>query len=218
MTSVTDATTAGQPVLTASRAWPRPVALVSAADAAGVGCVHGGSPAANAPHPPRGSLHVITATAVVLAAMDPPILTVAVAAQSRIRTIAESGGGFAVSLLAADAAHLAQRFATGGRPADTRQLAGLGWRPAPVSGAPLLDRHVVAWFDCRLRGVVGVPGAPGQVLLAGRIAASARCDIAADPHDPDGVLLRAEGEYQGFPLPPVRALRPTLVGVTAGGR
>ncbi|MFN8074521.1 MAG: flavin reductase family protein [Kineosporiaceae bacterium] len=186
-----------EPTLAASRAWPRAVTLVSARDGA--------------------ALHVITATAVVLAAMDPPILTVAVAATSRIRALAEAGRGFAVAVLAADGADLAERFAAPGRPADHTQLAGLSWDDAPVSGAPVLAHGVAAWFDCRLRGVVAVPGAPGQVLLAGRVAAAGRA-----PHTPGGALLRAEGAYEPFPpetgWAPEPDQQPLLAGASAGGR
>lgn len=158
---------------TAARAWVRPVTLVSAR--AG------------------DALHVITATAVVLASMDPPILTVAVAAGSRLRALAEAAQGFAVTLLAPDAVHLAERFAGAGRPADARQLTGVAWASAPTTRAPIVTEAATAWFDCVLRGTTGIPGSPHQRLLAGEIVASARLAPGSS-----GALLRAEGAYHPF--------------------
>jgi flavin reductase (DIM6/NTAB) family NADH-FMN oxidoreductase RutF len=159
---------------TAARAWARPVALVSARSGE--------------------ALHVITATAVVLASMDPPILTVAVAVTSRLRAIAKAAQGFAVALLGPDAGHLAERFATAGRPADDRQLTGLTWDNAPTTGAPIVVEGTTAWFDCVLRGATAIPGTKHQILLAGEVVASARARTTSAR----GALLRTDGAYHPF--------------------
>lgn len=81
--------------------------------------------------------------------LEPPLVGFlpARASQSwpRIRTV----GRFCVNVLAAGQEELARLFAA---PHDDR-FDAVPWRPAPFSGAPLLD-GVAAWVDCATAGVI----------------------------------------------------------------
>jgi flavin reductase (DIM6/NTAB) family NADH-FMN oxidoreductase RutF len=54
-------------------------------------------------------------------------------------------GGFCVNVLAADQAEVCRRFSRSGGD----KFAGLRWRSAPHTGAPILD-GVLGWIDCDL--------------------------------------------------------------------
>ncbi len=54
-------------------------------------------------------------------------------------------GGFCVNVLAADQAEVCRRFSRSGGD----KFAGLRWRAAPHTGAPILD-GVLGWVDCDL--------------------------------------------------------------------
>ncbi|WP_059011185.1 flavin reductase family protein [Streptomyces specialis] len=130
--------------------------------------------------------------------LDPPLVSVAVDRRSPIVGAVRAGRGFALSVLAADQEPLARRFAA---PGAGRAL---GWfTPAPmrpgITGAPVLER-CLAWFECRLDGVL--PGGDHAVLV-GRVATA-----DATPGDP---LVYHDGRYRSLgPHPAVLACALTL--------
>ena len=93
--------------------------------------------------------------------LDPPLVGFlpARASQSwpRIRAI----GRFCVNVLSDDQEELARLFAA---PHDDR-FDTVKWRPAPYSGAPLLD-GVAAWVDCAIESVIP---AGDHVFVLGRV-------------------------------------------------
>ena len=91
-------------------------------------------------------LHGATATAVVSLSADPPTVLVSLHTEGRTRALVACAGALSVSLLCADSAALADRFA--GRPgADglpvAERFAGLAHH-AGATGAPVLDGAVAS--------------------------------------------------------------------------
>jgi flavin reductase (DIM6/NTAB) family NADH-FMN oxidoreductase RutF len=161
-----------------ARQWPRAVTVISAATG--------------------GIMHAITATAVSIASMNPPMLTVSVAASGRLRALCEAAGGFATCLLAASQVSAAERFARPDRPADARQFAGLDWFRAPISSSPVLT-GAATWFDCVLTSVVPLGSGCDQVLLVGAIGAAGHGSDQGRPFS-TGAVLRVGGSYRPLPL------------------
>lgn len=56
-------------------------------------------------------------------------------------------GAFCANVLTVRQEHISNAFAMG-----KDRFAGLSWRPAPVTGSPLLE-GVAAWVDCRITAV-----------------------------------------------------------------
>jgi flavin reductase (DIM6/NTAB) family NADH-FMN oxidoreductase RutF len=77
--------------------------------------------------------------------LDPPLVGFYPDRASTSWPAIRRAGAFCVNVLAEDQADLCRRFARSGGD----KFAGLGWRTAPVSDAPILD-GVLAWIDCRL--------------------------------------------------------------------
>ena len=77
--------------------------------------------------------------------LDPPLVNFSPARTSstwpRIREV----GTFCINVLAADHQDVSAGFARSG----VDKFEGVGWRPAPASGAPVLE-GVSAWVDCEL--------------------------------------------------------------------
>lgn len=100
--------------------------------------------------------------------LDPPLVSFAPALSSttwpRIRAI----GSFCVNVLAEDQEDVSAGFARMG----IDRFAGVGWRPGPADGHPLLD-GVCAWVSCTLwREYDG----GDHTIVAGLVR-----DLAADP-------------------------------------
>ncbi len=77
--------------------------------------------------------------------LDPPLILVCPGKSSSSWPSIEAAGGFAVNVLAEDQEELGRVFAAKG----VDKFAGVGWSPAPVTGAPLLT-GALAWLECRL--------------------------------------------------------------------
>jgi 3-hydroxy-9,10-secoandrosta-1,3,5(10)-triene-9,17-dione monooxygenase reductase component len=77
--------------------------------------------------------------------LDPPLVNFSPSRSSstwpRIRDV----GAFCINVLAADHQDVSAGFARSG----VDKFDGVGWRPAPASGAPVLE-GVSAWVDCTL--------------------------------------------------------------------
>ena len=86
-----------------------------------------------------------TAQSFTSVSLDPPLVAVCPARASVSWPLIGAGRSFCANVLAEDQESLARVFATRG--AD--KFRGVGWKPSPVSGSPLLD-GVVAWIDCRI--------------------------------------------------------------------
>lgn len=77
--------------------------------------------------------------------LDPPLVAVSPAKSSSSWPAVEAGGVFCANVLADGQEALARQFSTPG----IDKFEGVGWEPAPATGAPLLE-GVAAWIDCRI--------------------------------------------------------------------
>ncbi|WP_326595820.1 flavin reductase family protein [Streptomyces sp. NBC_01803] len=135
--------------------------------------------------------------------LDPPLVSVAVDRRSPIVTAVRGGRGFALNVLAADQEPLARRFASPGAGRALGCFTTAPMRPG-TTGVPVLER-CLAWFDCRLHGVL--PGGD-HVLLVGLVAAA-----DAVPGDP---LVYHDGRYRSpGPGHPTDHPNPTSAGARA---
>ena len=80
--------------------------------------------------------------------LDPPLVAFCPGRHSTSWPKIRDAGAFCVNILAADQEDTCAVFA--GKSED--KFAGLRWREATASGAPILD-GVVAWIDCRIDAV-----------------------------------------------------------------
>lgn len=82
--------------------------------------------------------------------MDPPLVGfLPMIASDRWPEI-RATGVFCVNVLAADQGELCWRFA---KTSIEEQFDGVPWKPAPVTGSPILN-GAIAWIDCSIAGVV----------------------------------------------------------------
>jgi 3-hydroxy-9,10-secoandrosta-1,3,5(10)-triene-9,17-dione monooxygenase reductase component len=81
--------------------------------------------------------------------LDPPLVVVSPAKTSTSWPAIEAGGFFCANVLHSDQTDLARTFSRSGGD----KFAGVSWRPAPVTGAPLLE-GVAAWIDCRIHQTI----------------------------------------------------------------
>lgn len=77
--------------------------------------------------------------------LEPPLVGFCVMTDSSTWPLIERTGRFAVSVLADDQSDICRRLAT----KATDKFDGVAWRPASVTGSPVLDR-AVAHIDCEL--------------------------------------------------------------------
>jgi len=114
--------------------------------------------------------------------LDPPLVVFIPARTSRTWPRIREAGRFCVNVLGADQQAVSDRFA--GRGAGDR-FAGVEWRPAPVTGSPLLaGSH--AYVDCT---VYAVHEAGDHDLVVGRVHAMGHAE-AGEP------LLFHRGRYR----------------------
>ncbi|GIG28602.1 flavin reductase family protein [Cellulomonas marina] len=121
----------------------------------------------------RGHDQAMTATSVVSASLEPPLLLLCVHADSRLREALDDVPGWAVTVLDDGAAPQADWLSSPGRPA-VDQLARVPHHRAPWSGAAWLDSGA-AWFD--LRTVAVHPAGDHDVVL-GEVVAVREADPA----------------------------------------
>ncbi|MEU2154629.1 flavin reductase family protein [Streptomyces sp. NPDC019396] len=115
--------------------------------------------------------------------LDPPLVAFMVARTSTSWPRIARAGAFCVNVLGAHQGGLCRAFAVSG--AD--KFAGVGHRPAPVTGSPRLD-HVPAWIDCTIRAV---HTGGDHLIVVGRVEA-----LGAEP---DGEpLLFHQGRFGRF--------------------
>lgn len=77
--------------------------------------------------------------------LDPPLVSIAPGLTSTTWPLIRRARRFCVNVLAADQGELGRAFAVSGG----EKFTDVDWRPAPVTGAPLID-GVLAWVDCTL--------------------------------------------------------------------
>ena len=127
-----------------------------------------------------------TVSSVMSVSADPPLIAVGLAAGGYPAEVLEEVGSCGLTVLAAEHAIVASRFASAGRPSARHLLESVPWTRAPHSGAIVLTGGLAA-LDCRLERLVpagdhvlallsveGVPvagtDAPPLIRLRGRFA------------------------------------------------
>jgi flavin reductase (DIM6/NTAB) family NADH-FMN oxidoreductase RutF len=92
----------------------------------------------------------MTANWVVQSSFEPPMLALAVEADSHTCQVIQASGAFAVSVYETGQRELAGKL---GRTfaKHPEKLGGLGWQPGPATGSPVLD-EALGWLECRVRG------------------------------------------------------------------
>jgi 3-hydroxy-9,10-secoandrosta-1,3,5(10)-triene-9,17-dione monooxygenase reductase component len=93
--------------------------------------------------------------------IDPPFVAVAPARTSTSWPRIARAGSFCVNVLGDHQEHLCRGFAVSGGD----KFDGVDWRPAPVTGAPLIEGSL-AWVDCK---VELVHDAGDHELIIGRV-------------------------------------------------
>lgn len=111
---------------------------------------------------PDGAPLGFTANSFTSVSLDPPLVLVCLANNSRNYEALTKARGFAVNVLAETQIEISNLFAS--RAAD--RFSGVGWAPGP-HGAPLLD-GACGWFDCSMHQVVE---AGDHVILIGHVEA-----------------------------------------------
>lgn len=93
---------------------------------------------------------------------DPPLLALAVEADSHSRTVIEKAGAFAVNILESGsrefAGGLGRTFAK-----HPEKIQGLATRSGPVTGSPLLN-DALAWVECKV--ISQTPSGDHVLLIA----------------------------------------------------
>lgn len=122
--------------------------------------------------------------------LDPPLILVCIANTNRMCELAESAGGFTVSILERSQEAASNAFAgTGREPSATLDPDGQVAEASTAAGLPVVD-HAAAWLDCALHSVI-VEG--DHTILCGRVR-EARADPGARP------LLYYRRGYRGVEM------------------
>ena len=119
--------------------------------------------------------------------LDPPLVMFCPARTSRAWPPMREAGFFCVNFLAAGQQHLSHGMATRG----TEKFEGVGWKPAPVTGAPLID-GVLGWVDCR---VEQVHEAGDHFIVVGRVHDLDFGDGTRESPESGAPLLFHRGSY-----------------------
>ncbi|MFD5537453.1 flavin reductase family protein [Streptomyces sp. NPDC127079] len=110
--------------------------------------------------------------------LDPPLVGFLPAASSTTFPRIRHADAFCANVLTVNQQHVSRAFATRG--AD--KFAGLSWRPAPVTGSPVLE-GVAAWIDCR---ITRLHEAGDHFIVIGEVT-----DLAAAPGERPLVFHRS---------------------------
>jgi|SRR5579859_912139 len=104
----------------------------------------------------------MTANWVVQSSFEPPMLALAVEADSHTCQVIKASGAFAVSVYESGQRELA---GTLGRTFQKHpeKLGGLSWKDGPVTGSPVLQ-EALGWVECRVQG--SVPSGDHIVFVA----------------------------------------------------
>jgi flavin reductase (DIM6/NTAB) family NADH-FMN oxidoreductase RutF len=133
-----------------------------------------------------GGMHAMTADSFDLVSGDPALALLAIGRQARLLPVLSRNGVFAVSVLSDGQRPLATWFASRRRGEGAAQFESVGWRPAAVVRAALIDGGL-AWYECSVEQLVP---AGDHVLVVGRVLLQ---DTSVSPAAP---LLRFGGSYR----------------------
>jgi flavin reductase (DIM6/NTAB) family NADH-FMN oxidoreductase RutF len=126
-----------------------------------------------------------TVSSVMSVSAAPPLVALGLTAGGYPAEVLEEVGGCALTVLAAEHAIVASRFASAGRPSARHLLESVPWTRAPGSGGIVLAGGLTA-LDCRLERLVE---AGDHVLALLEVTAVLPGNPAAAP------LLRHRGRY-----------------------
>src|SRR5688500_12934202 len=104
-----------------------------------------------------------TCQAFVSLSLDPPLVLFSPQKQSSTWPRIRSAGAFCVNILGDDQEMLCRAFAASG----TDKYRGVGWKPGPATGAPVLQ-DVLAWAEGR---IVAEHDGGDHVIVVGRVLA-----------------------------------------------
>lgn len=94
-----------------------------------------------------GVLHGMTVNAFTSVSLDPLMVLVCVDRTAGMHDVLLDSGRFALTILDSAQEGDSLWFSLPHRPAGNEQFDGLSWRPAPVSGCPVLEDGL-AFLDC----------------------------------------------------------------------
>lgn len=134
-----------------------------------------------------GVPHAMTASAFSAVSLDPPLVLVCVARQARFHQAIVAAGRWGVSILGADQAAVAQRFATSGRDLD-RQFDGVDHVRGRHTDAALLS-GALAWLECETRHIH--PAGDHSIVVAEVLGAR----VGDDPNGDDDTRPRSPLAY-----------------------
>jgi flavin reductase (DIM6/NTAB) family NADH-FMN oxidoreductase RutF len=93
-------------------------------------------------------LSIMTANWLTQCSFEPPLVTLAVEADSHSRQVIEGGGAFAINIYESGqrelAGSLGRTFAK-----HPEKLHEVAWKPGPLTGSPLLDT-ALGWVECKI--------------------------------------------------------------------
>jgi len=124
-----------------------------------------------------------TCQAFVSLSLDPPLVLFSPQKQSSTWPRIRAAGTFCVNVLREDQETLCRAFAASG----TDKYRGVGWKPGPATGAPVLQ-DVIAWIEGR---IVAEHDGGDHVVVVGRVL-----DLEVD--HVGGPLLFYRGGFGGF--------------------
>ena len=118
-------------------------------------------------------------TWITQASFTPPLVAVCVRADTHLAKVVEKAGAFALHLLSDKQKDLAEAFT---KPTKTVKgpggtIGGLGHKPAPVTGAPLLDGFA-SWLEARVTDSVK---RGDHTLFVAEVVNAGQSDTAASP-------------------------------------
>lgn len=89
----------------------------------------------------------LTVGSLLMVSVDPPLVGFLPFTSSRSFARVRRADAFCANVLTAHQENISTAFAT-----SDDKFVGLSWRPAPVTGSPVLE-GVAAWIDCRITAV-----------------------------------------------------------------
>jgi len=81
---------------------------------------------------------------------DPPLVALSVERDAWSWPVIESTGTFTINVLASGQRDLAGNLGKSRHKVGDK-LAAIPWRPAPITGCPVLHEHALAYLECRVR-------------------------------------------------------------------
>jgi flavin reductase (DIM6/NTAB) family NADH-FMN oxidoreductase RutF len=107
-------------------------------------------------------ISIMTANWLTQCSFEPPMLVLAVEADSHSRQVIEGSSAFAINLYESGQRDLAGSLGrTFGK--HPEKIGEIQWRPGPLTGSPLLD-SALAWVECQI--VSSMPAGDHVLLVA----------------------------------------------------